>query len=253
MNLVRVIPDSVLCLFYEHHDISSNVDLANSKILKSCVFESSFPRSQLSFQSIVHLLIPFRYIETIDLIYRTNTIYIRSLALSQHIRSLLLPQRLASIRSLEIVWDFYGDIKFAEYHDSLTRPPLNYSWLMEKIPLDFPSLSSLHVSLVTTFSIADPTPAWIRVGEDRLFGPADKLVRHYGSQLRTCQIAPTRKLFTALLQNAEAAGARIEKGGMGAGFWQQFWRSVTVDDDGSSAPNNVGYWVRQGKDDTPVW
>ena len=151
------------------------------------------------------------------------------------------------------MWDLYGDTHFPEYHQSITGLLLNYSRLMDKIPLNFPSLSSLHVSIVTTIPFEGPTSAWIQNGEYQLFGPADNLVRHYGSRLLTCQIAPARKFFTALLQKAEAAGARIEKGGIGAGFWQQFWRPVTVDDDNGSTPNNLGYWVRQGKDDTPVW
>ena len=130
---------------------------------------------------------------------------------------------------------------------------MNYSYLMGKIPTDFPSLTSLHVSVEATMYTANPTPAEIRSDESQLFGPADELVRHYGSKLRICQIAPTRKLFTLLLEKAKAAGARVEKGGISAGFWQQFWRPVTVDDDSGSTPNMLGYWVRQGKDDTPVW
>ena len=171
--------------------------------------------------------------------------------LSQNIRSLVLPQRLAAITSLELVCDLFGDINFEEYHQAPAGLWKNYSYIMEKIPTNFPSLSSLHFSVLTTIYTPD-FPVVAMTDEVQLFRPADNLVRHYGSKLRTCQIAPTRKLFTVLLQKAETAGARIEKGGIGAGFWQQFWRPVTVDDN-DSTPNNLGYWVRQGKDDTPVW
>ncbi|RFN44678.1 hypothetical protein FIE12Z_11070 [Fusarium flagelliforme] len=46
------------------------------------------------------------YAETIDVLYSTNTIAMSGEAIISHINRLLLPQRLASITSLEIRWSF---------------------------------------------------------------------------------------------------------------------------------------------------
>ncbi|KAI4137359.1 MAG: hypothetical protein LQ341_005178, partial [Variospora aurantia] len=42
------------------------------------------------------------------LLYRTYTVHIRSTALTQQLPSLLLPQRLATITSLELFWELYS-------------------------------------------------------------------------------------------------------------------------------------------------
>ena len=47
----------------------------------------------------------FSYLEAIDVLYATDIIHINSVPLMINIHSLILPQRLASITSLELIWD----------------------------------------------------------------------------------------------------------------------------------------------------
>lgn len=165
---------------------------------------------------------------------------------------MLLPRRLATITSLELVWNRL------ENHLTLINerayPELwsHYSTLMEKVSGSFPSLRKLYVSVEPTSYMPNPTTADITYHERHLLEPADALIRRRGSKLRSCRIAPNRSLYRALMDRAEKAGARIEKGGQGIGSWHRFWRPVVLDQDDQTA-NQAGYWVRQGKDDTPIW
>ena len=59
LSLVRGIPDSDFRLCYVHYDISSNVDLANSKMRwqkRKLRIQSSFLRSGLSSKSSIHFI-----------------------------------------------------------------------------------------------------------------------------------------------------------------------------------------------------
>ncbi|KAL8808097.1 MAG: hypothetical protein Q9200_004413, partial [Gallowayella weberi] len=202
------------------------------------------------------------YIETINLIY-SNTIHIRRIYLIQNIDKFLLPQRLATIKSLELVWELstMGALLWSyldetppteENLDPEVRRALSlYTALMAKIPQTFPSISNLHISISVTTYIANPLLTTIATLQHHLFAPADATARSLGSQLHAFQITPNASLYKALARRATEQGAREEKGPSMAPFWRRFWRSVDSDDD--RVTGNVGYWVGRGKDDTPVW
>jgi len=192
-----------------------------------------------------------RYVEAVDLFYSDNTIHISTIFLVQHLHSLLLPQRLANISSVELVWDLLryrpseGDHqpsgKFAVYKNLMTR-----------VSKTFPSLTKLEIWVVASLSITEPEAADIGLYDRCLLEPADALVQRHGSRLRDFQLAPNLTLYTALMRRAERDGAHIKKGGTGVGSWHRFWRPVITDCE-SPVTDVAGYWVREGMDDTPLW
>ena len=192
------------------------------------------------------------YTETIDLCYRTNTIHINNDILARYLHLLLVPQRLANITSFELVWDIPNADLFAETYAVPDKAWPNYNELMTTISTKLPSLTRLYISVMVTSYIIDFENAIVEAYERWLLEPADALMRDQGSKLTDFQMAPSLSLHEALMQRAEKAGARIERGGIGVGSWKRFWRPVIMHGD-SQSTNDLGYWVRQGKDDTPPW
>ncbi|KAF4962260.1 hypothetical protein FSARC_9649 [Fusarium sarcochroum] len=110
------------------------------------------------------------YAETIDLLYSTNTIAMSGEEMMTHINQLLLPQRLASITSLEIRWPLEKVVP-AEPEDD-TRPyyeqmrdPYHmnedqFSVILDTLsPEQFPSLRRVFISFekeMPTQDIANP-------------------------------------------------------------------------------------------------
>ncbi|KAL8787638.1 MAG: hypothetical protein Q9195_007684 [Heterodermia aff. obscurata] len=187
--------------------------------------------------------------ETIDLFYGANTIHISGTVLTGHLSSVLLPQRLSSISSLELVWNL------------LDYPPSNviqpggsmevYETLMTTIATSLPGLTKLHIWVDARYYSRDPEAGNIAVYESRLFEPADAIVQEHGLKPIDLQLAPNLSLFTGLMRRAERKSLHVEKGGIGIASWRRFWRPIFIDRDGM-ANNTAGYWVREGKNDTPM-
>jgi len=189
--------------------------------------------------------------EGLDVLYSTNTVHIGSLVLSRHLPLLLPPQRLASITSLELIWDL---VLFRPLHSPEAEQENGfpaYNALVRLVASAFPCLRKLYISIQTGSHVADPSADHVESDEQKLLGPIDELVRKIGPQLRDCQIAPPRSLHAALMSRAESAGTRIDSGGQAGLSWTRFWRPVTVEK-GEQSENEIGYWVRQGMDDTPL-
>ena len=207
----------------------------------------SHPCLQIFIGFFCRMLIGSRYIETIDLIYRANTIYIQSIDLVLLIKLLIIPQRLAVITSLQLVWDLFNRCANVGRKDRVWP---QYNDLMSTVSKAFPSLTNLFISVQVTTYIENPATPNAGLYECQLLEPVDRLVRRHWPRLQMCQIAPNASLYTVMRCRAEGSGARIERSAIGALRWQRFWRPVITDRDQTS--NNAGYWIREGRPDMPM-
>ena len=163
---------------------------------------------------------------------------------------MLLPQRLASISSLELVWNLldYGPLDVVDQPGGSMAV---YETLMTTIATALPALTKLHIWVEARYYSSDPKASDIDFYESRLLEPADAIVQEYRLKLIDLQLAPNLSLFTGLMRRAESKSLHVEKGGIGIASWQRFWRPISIDRDGM-VHDTAGYWVREGKDDTPV-
>ena len=127
-----------------------------------------------------------------------------------------------------------------------------YETLMTTIAAVLPALKKLHIWVEARHYRSDPEARDIDFYESRLLEPADAIVQQYGLKLIDLQLAPNLSLFTALMRRAERKSLPVEKGGIGLASSRRFWRPIFLDRDGM-VHDAVGYWVREGKDDTPIW
>ncbi|ROW06633.1 hypothetical protein VPNG_06704 [Cytospora leucostoma] len=95
------------------------------------------------------------YADAIDILYSTNEFHLSDAKLIRNLPRLILPQRLASIRALELVW-----LPHTEILTHAPGPPGPYDteearrWLCNTIPIMFPRLEKLHLSL--SYDISEP-------------------------------------------------------------------------------------------------
>jgi hypothetical protein len=175
-------------------------------------------------------------------LFSTNTFHLASIVLIKHLPLLILPQRLAYIKSLEMVWDLNPPA------DSFT-----YEAMTDVVMSSFLSLRKLRISINPGIGKAADTglSAYFKRREQELLGPLDEMVRKkIGPKLQDCCIAIPCRDYFALNHRARREGARVERAAAGSLYWEQFWRTVPVEQDGQS--QNEGYWVRRGQQEMPL-
>jgi hypothetical protein len=188
--------------------------------------------------------------EGLDVLYSTNTIHIGSPFLTRHLPLSILPQRLASITSLELLWQMAF---WSHLHPLVERERgwPSYNGFITTVASAFPSLRKLYISVETGSFATDASGHKAESDEQKLLGPMDELVRKLGAQLQECQIAPPYSLYKVLVSKAKGRGARIERSRPGTLRWQRYWRPVAVEH-GEESRDHLGYWVREGTDDSPL-
>ncbi|QGI68334.1 hypothetical protein CEK26_012296 [Fusarium fujikuroi] len=84
------------------------------------------------------------YMETIDVLYSTNTLILQGSRMINRLSQMLLPQRLATVTSLEVIWPFKTNFTPDQDYDDLDQGHLR-SVLDMLLPSQFPALRRLYV------------------------------------------------------------------------------------------------------------
>ena len=181
------------------------------------------------------------YSATIDFFYRNNTFHVNGTTLPRWLPTLLLPQRLNAITSVELVWDLslpLGDL--TPFRHDLWR---EFVSSVGHIPRTFPSLQRISLSIGTNADIGLPDAA-LEDYEARLYPPLDSMVETYGSKLQDCTIAISWGVQAGLMSRAVAAGLASR-----SATWWRFWRVVRGE---TKATRALGHWLTRGVEDGPL-
>lgn len=187
----------------------------------------------------------FSYAEGIDVLYSTNRIHMSNQFMVLHLPQLILPQRLASITSVELIWNVAPrktDVPIPP--DSWGLPDLHT--LMNMVVSSLTGLQ--YLSLILDCDI-DPKG---RIEQDEqnptISNPFDDFVRRLRPRLMGCDIAIPSLFFDERKQRSEPT----EK------VWdvsrrqddKRLWRELPHADDGEHEKlpmNQRGYWVSSGR------
>lgn len=195
----------------------------------------------------------YRYLEGIDILYGTNTIHTASKALILDADRLLLPQRLAVITSLELLWDFGSHPPWADSFPSKTKELMEgFESMLRAVLSSFRGLKRLYISVQWTGR--DPVVVYSRrmggsssdAVERMLMQRMDRMVRQMPPRLTDFAFAIPSSIYMEQCQAArETPGRTVEHVSDGARF-ERFWRPV------AKGVAHAGYWVRLGQRDVKL-
>ena len=177
------------------------------------------------------------YEETIDLIYHTNTFHIGNLVVFRELPQILPPERLASIKSLELNWDLSPTCS-----DEIDRASLEVA--VATLITSFPSMKKLYITVTPLdylgrISSRNEFPVW------NVLAPFDEVAGKLGHQLSDFHVAVPCRNFLTLLQQSLPI---IDRSKRAEPEWRspvRFWRQ-TIEDKELGQALGMGYWVCSG-------
>lgn len=190
----------------------------------------------------------FSYAEGIDILYSTNTIHMGSQFMVLHLPQLILPQRLASITSVELLWNVMTHMTDAPVPpDSWGFPDLYR--LMNVVESSMAGLKYLSLTLDCDIDL-DPKGNHIDQDENKpkISNPIDDFVRRLRPRLEGCDIAIPYDHFDIRKQRSEPTDM----------VWdvrrrrddERFWRELPHIDDVEHEALPMcqrGYWISAGR------
>ncbi|PCD25119.1 hypothetical protein AU210_014229 [Fusarium oxysporum f. sp. radicis-cucumerinum] len=211
------------------------------------------------------------YMETIDVLYSTNMLILGEVCMVEHLPSLIPPQRLETVTSLEITWTLKSYFTADQDYDPMNKRHLKSIFDLLS-PSKFPSLRRLHIWF------AKDRTAWLSVHgieayEKVIFEHLDSLVQ-FRRDLQECAFALPRCFFKR--KYAAARGVTTDeteesRHSLQDYSYRQVWRDLLGDmtvvqlpyvDSYPRAPYHItarddhaaGYWILEAPyDDLPVY
>ncbi|CAG9982001.1 unnamed protein product [Clonostachys byssicola] len=189
------------------------------------------------------------YCEGVDVLYGTNTIHTASKQMLLHLDKLLLPQRLSTIRSVELVWHFKPYAL-----DTVEVGPLDdlrtFYTLLKAVPTTFPNLTSFYMALwgcLTPLKEHNGRQVYmdeaesIKITDRDIMTPIDRMISKFSPRLRQCTIALGSLEYEIRRRQAvEAGDVEVEQIHL-QHLQERHWRSLKNSSDGLK-----GYWIQLG-------
>ncbi|KAK1249333.1 hypothetical protein MKX07_002849 [Trichoderma sp. CBMAI-0711] len=194
------------------------------------------------------------YMEGIDVLYATNTFHTASKAMILSLPSILLPQRLASIASVELLWDF---APFPSIHPEVVKPPLSdmasFRLFLDAVPATFPAARKLHISLQGRLYPTRTVNGLTRWDSsldrtDEILRPVDELVARLGPHVTDFSLGIPSSLYQQQRDKALKNNDPVEQAHLGQR--ERHWRPLS--EGGGGDGGRTGYWVWLGHKDFTI-
>ncbi|CAG9987648.1 unnamed protein product [Clonostachys byssicola] len=197
------------------------------------------------------------YKEGIEVLYATNTIHSASKLMLLNLDKLLPPQRLSSIKSLELIWTFDPYLCNSLPIEEPCRDLESFQRFLEALPVFFPRVQRLHVAIQgQVFPVELKSRSWefmedtskvIEIIEKNMLTPFDEMVHRLGPGAREVTLACSSYLYARLRGVAlENNAAVVQQVHLGAEK-ERHWRALPS---GKGRNNHLGgYWVQLGQRD----
>lgn len=193
------------------------------------------------------------YAECIDILYATNALHMSGNSyFLQHLPNVFLPQRLASITSVNITWVIDP---FNSVPDQTTIYGLPaFDNFLTSIPTILPHLKRLHISLEGVMAFAsealqDELP---EIFERNIWMSIDHMISKLSPHIQTCCIAIPASVYTTLKFHIKEATE--QESPQNRSVKARVWRELPTSDSISLHPsaNLSGYWICIGQLDVPL-
>lgn len=191
------------------------------------------------------------YSEGIDVLYGTNRMHFEGMDMLCLLPEVLLPQRLAAITSVELLWNFppWGEVRQQGREEDY--PPgsgmAGFISLLKALPGTLPNLRYLYLSLQ-----GELKPLGVHSHEE-IFKASKELLRHVDrmvvklERLTDCRIALAASCYSAykLMTTGRDAAFQFSHEDWGK---DMLWRDLPPQEDESYHAIS-GYWLCHGKTD----
>lgn len=162
--------------------------------------------------------------------------------------SILLPQRLSSITSVELLWDF---APFPSIHPEVVKPPLSdmasFHAFLDAIPTTFPALRRAHISLqghIYPTKTVNGSTSWDNNIDrlDEILHPVDDFVLGLEPDVRrNFSLGIPSSLYRSQRDRALQNNDPVEQAHRGQ--YERHWRPL------KGSGDSEGYWVWLGNKD----
>ena len=165
------------------------------------------------------------------------------------LNKLLLPQRLSSIRSIELLWEF---APFPSRRADRVRGPCtdleSFHRLLDKIPMTFSGARSIYISIQGELGIYEmhyhqhTTEMWTSIWkteEELLMGPVDDMARKLGPNVECLTIAVLSTMYMNRRTKALKENTVVEQVHLNDER-ERHWRPL------SGSLSLEGYWIELG-------
>lgn len=197
------------------------------------------------------------YIEGVDVLYSTNRFHIAYAELAVYLPRFLLPQRLAAMKDVELIWS--RDIEFSA-HFNMAVSERGSSQLSDRLsiltylPQVLPNLRYLYLSLKDILNGKNWRNRELFGSE--MYEVTEEVVRFIDtvvlrmSQLRECRVALSLTLFgTRKSIESGQAFKRYNRTGQPDALWRDISNSNAYPKLAADRPGVGGYWIVRGHDD----
>ncbi|KFY21172.1 hypothetical protein V491_03102, partial [Pseudogymnoascus sp. VKM F-3775] len=188
------------------------------------------------------------YADGIDILFSTNTFHMDNFDLLQHLPRLILPQRLRSIKSLEISWTFRPTVTDEKPMEVLWNDPTTEDSVLHEmcrmIPELFPHVSQLDINFLYELRVRQEFQDAISAlgGIERvILGPIEDMIRVLGPGREVC-IAIQQSVFSDLHEKKQELYGSELKTEIYNPYITRFWKELDPD-------NGLGYWICRGAPD----
>ncbi|KAM5448336.1 hypothetical protein MaudCBS49596_005424 [Microsporum audouinii] len=190
------------------------------------------------------------YAEGIEILYQTNTIHIPDSCIFRNLPRFLPPQRLANIRSLEVVWSLHMfEKQECNGTDHQNRSHSAFLRYLEMIPTILPELRKLFLSLQgEMFPPRNSDCDLFNLVDTLILAPVDMMVRGMGARLKKFDLALPYRVYSIIRYKT----SNSKHYGLGSRRLmkmkrERVWRDLTKPD--TIYGHLPGYWINRGHRD----
>ncbi|KFZ11046.1 hypothetical protein V502_07779 [Pseudogymnoascus sp. VKM F-4520 (FW-2644)] len=193
------------------------------------------------------------YADGIDILFTTNTFYLKSPDLLQYLPRIILPQRLRAITSLEICWlNKFDKSRIKVLWDNPTTEDSELHDLCRMVPQAFPHVLRLDITLLcdirpigddfTRLSLPEARELTVSAMERVILGPVESMLRALGPGREFSITVPMLAWIMLQALHRFLYGPKLKIEWYIYGMDGRFWKEL-------DSSNELGYWICCGDEE----
>lgn len=184
------------------------------------------------------------YTEGIDVLFSTNSFHTASKPLLSNSTNLILPQRLARIPAVELIWEIEEPPVWNSGSGEAYKTLRSFWDFLDAVPKVFSNAKSILIAVQWSpkHKIALPTTMselFFAFAEGGILNRVESMVRKLGPHVTDFSLAIPSSMYRPRRDRARRNGLKVEQAWKG-GQLERYWSPI------SGSSSREGYWIRLG-------